>query len=398
VRNESENLRIFLASPNDVSREREAVKRAVAEVNQTSAELLAIRFEVVGWDTHVHPAVGTDGQAVINEHIGDNYEILLAIIWTRLGQPTPRADSGTVEEYERAFKRRDQPPGGVPEIMLYASRKRIDPNVDATQLAAAQAFIARVQSDGLLTGHFRAPTNLRQSVRIHLCLFGKRWKTRKTATRLVDVPPHPTEVANSEVEAEQLARDGIERATAAMKSIAQDFALPAKEIIDTLGTAIKQRSADIGEAARKVGFARDLAANRVLDRLDNDLRDFSARVKALPTVIDDLFVPAMGQFGSTVAAMPELPLKMREYPVVAGAVAFLHAVLARLLDNMESATSSLSQLGSAIDLVPYPDTRSRSARREFKRTIDELVRQLSGALAVVAEVKHVVAELIDDSA
>jgi hypothetical protein len=95
-------VKIFLASPGDLRTERASINRVVCELNNTWADFVGVSLRVVAWETHTWPALGTYAQDVVSREIGDDYRILVAIFGARLGSPTRRAASGTVEEVERA--------------------------------------------------------------------------------------------------------------------------------------------------------------------------------------------------------------------------------------------------------------------------------------------------------
>ena len=85
-------LRIFIASPSDVSEERDIVSNVVVpEIqrifghNQLVGNKQQIELEAVRWETHAWPAIGDDAQDVINKEIGD-YDILVGIMWKRFGR------------------------------------------------------------------------------------------------------------------------------------------------------------------------------------------------------------------------------------------------------------------------------------------------------------------------
>jgi hypothetical protein len=111
-------IRILIASPNDVKEEREVLEDVIRELNITMSKNLGIRLDPIKWETHVYSAVGTDQQAVINDQIEDDYDIFIGIIWKRFGTSTPRAESGTAEEFERAYQKWLKNPKSM-EIMFY---------------------------------------------------------------------------------------------------------------------------------------------------------------------------------------------------------------------------------------------------------------------------------------
>lgn len=73
--------------------------RVVAELNRGIADERGLVVELIRWETHVRPVIGTDAQDVINRQIGVP-DVFIGIFWKRLGTPTPRAPSGTAEEQD----------------------------------------------------------------------------------------------------------------------------------------------------------------------------------------------------------------------------------------------------------------------------------------------------------
>lgn len=107
----------FLASPGDTKEERLRVKSIVDEINNTIGEHHNFIVKVLNWENDSYPDFGKDGQDVVNEQLGMDYDIFIGIMWKRFGTPTNRAESGTVEEFERAYSKL-QSSGNV-KIMFY---------------------------------------------------------------------------------------------------------------------------------------------------------------------------------------------------------------------------------------------------------------------------------------
>ena len=128
-------LRVFLASPGDLGEERVAVAGVVSELNELNADRWGMRLELVRWEDCVIPAMGRP-QAVVNEQTDlENVDVFLGVLWSRLGTPTGIADSGTVEEFERAFTRWRE--CGRPWIAMYFCSRPVFP---ANPALAAQLF------------------------------------------------------------------------------------------------------------------------------------------------------------------------------------------------------------------------------------------------------------------
>ncbi|MGC1375591.1 MAG: DUF4062 domain-containing protein [Anaerolineales bacterium] len=96
-----DRIRLFVASPGDVPNERTQVDKVVREINATIGNSLKIVIEVLKWED-VYPDLGRP-QTVINGQIGE-YDIFVGIMWKRFGTPTGEAESGTAEEFERAYE------------------------------------------------------------------------------------------------------------------------------------------------------------------------------------------------------------------------------------------------------------------------------------------------------
>ena len=181
-------ISLFLASPSDVPDERAAARRVIDEINRTSISDYGLIIRVVGWDTHSYPQYGSDSQSVVNSQIAEmgRYQLFLGIMRDRMGTPTPRAASGTVEEFERAAE--SLKINGAPEIMFYFGQHG-SPHGD-DQREAVDAFRSRLRANGL-AWTFTSSAHFEELFRQHLRLFlsERRWrkglptKSRRTNAR-----------------------------------------------------------------------------------------------------------------------------------------------------------------------------------------------------------------------
>jgi hypothetical protein len=147
-------ISVFLASPSDVAAERKIVTRAIDRWNTIRGRSQGYLLELLTWELSTSSAVGSDGQDVVNSQIGDEYDAMVAIFWSRLGSETPRADSGTVEEYERALQRHKR--GDPIEVGVYF--KTADPpmdKIDPMQLKGVFDLKTQMESDGVYHKSFK---------------------------------------------------------------------------------------------------------------------------------------------------------------------------------------------------------------------------------------------------
>jgi hypothetical protein len=158
---------IFVASPSDVQGEREILEEVVSEMNRSSAKNAGFRLELLKWETSVHPGFGPDSQAVINEQIGDNYDIFIGIIWGRFGRKTSRAESGTEEEFDRALMRYKAT--GSPQALVYFKDTPLSPSkIDSEEIKKIQLFKKKIEENGGIYGSFQDISGFQSSLRVHL--------------------------------------------------------------------------------------------------------------------------------------------------------------------------------------------------------------------------------------
>ena len=186
------HLRVFVAAPSDLDDERAALEEVITELNLTSARILGVWLELVSWQTHAFPAIGSDAQAIINTQIDDAYEIFVGLLWSKIGTPTPRAPSGTLEEYRRAHERFKISPDSI-SVLLYFKTTPISPmDIRAQDLAALQEFRQELPAEGILHWPFKDVEDFRSLLRIHLTRTIEVWKRRLPA-----IQDHEVAVSNN---------------------------------------------------------------------------------------------------------------------------------------------------------------------------------------------------------
>lgn len=161
-----ERLKLFVASPGDVQRERDHVVVVVDELNRGIAAHAGYALEAVRWQTHARPDVGRAQQVIFNQ-IGDA-DLFVGIMWQRFGTPSGVAESGTEEEFEYALDHweRDR----RPRCLFYFGRTPIVPpqSVDAArQLLKVAEFRERIGKIALAFT-YDSDTHFKDLLREHL--------------------------------------------------------------------------------------------------------------------------------------------------------------------------------------------------------------------------------------
>ena len=134
---------VMIASPGDVASERAMIRDAVYEWNAVHSISRKIVLLPVGWETHSSPDMGASAQEVINLQVLEKCDLLVGVFWTRIGTPTERHISGTVEEIEEHIAK------GKPAMLYFSSQPVVMDSVDLDQFHNLKSFKASCLSRGL---------------------------------------------------------------------------------------------------------------------------------------------------------------------------------------------------------------------------------------------------------
>lgn len=136
-------LRVMIASPGDVQKERAVVREVVGEWNSTNGAHRNVMLLATGWETDVAPEMGDAPQSIIDRRILKDADLVVGMFWTRLGTPTASYASGAVEEIEEHLK------AGKPAMLYFSSAPAPLDSVDPAQYQALKAFKDSCKTRGL---------------------------------------------------------------------------------------------------------------------------------------------------------------------------------------------------------------------------------------------------------
>lgn len=137
-------IRVFISSPSDVNTERQEAQDVIEELNRTLGDSNGFNLFPLTWEKNTYPSVETYSQKAINTQI-DDYDIFVGIMSNRFGSPTPNAGSGTEEEFNSAYEKRD-----IVQIMFFFKNAQIMSNdVDIEQLQKVREFRKGIENRGV---------------------------------------------------------------------------------------------------------------------------------------------------------------------------------------------------------------------------------------------------------
>jgi len=161
---------IFLSSPSDVKEDRSRIVSIIQAWNQRNGRERSLFFNVLTWEDFVAPAIGESGQEVVNEQVGDDYDIFLGVMWSRFGTPTSIAKSGTEEEFNRVVDRH-RLGEGVSVCFLFKNADIPMKILDGEQFISVRKFKEFVSDSGCLYREYVDDASLINSMNLILDRF-----------------------------------------------------------------------------------------------------------------------------------------------------------------------------------------------------------------------------------
>ncbi len=134
---------VMIASPGDVATERTIIRDVIYEWNAVNSQSKNIVLLPIGWESHSSPEMGSSPQEIINNQVLDKGDLLVGVFWTRVGMPTNKYVSGTVEEIEKHIL------SGKPTMLYFSSQPVIIDTVDSDQIKHLKEFKKSCKGRGL---------------------------------------------------------------------------------------------------------------------------------------------------------------------------------------------------------------------------------------------------------
>jgi hypothetical protein len=185
-------INVAIASPSDTCDARDVVPRLFNRLNDGNLQGF---LHPLMWESASIPELGDHPQHVLNDQIIEKADLLVAILWSKLGTPTPTAPSGTVEEIREFIRRK-----GPRRVMLYFCTRDLPYDIDPAELVRLREFKAAMKSEGLYhefgkVEQFERDLSQHLLVKVNDLLLGKlaipELVPQKPASRKAELNKHP---------------------------------------------------------------------------------------------------------------------------------------------------------------------------------------------------------------
>ncbi|MCT4554505.1 MAG: DUF4062 domain-containing protein [Pelagimonas sp.] len=365
---------VFISSPSDVARERETIQGAIEQLNLLRGPGEDFRLTPIRWETHVSTQFGNHPQNVINEQIGDNYDIFVGVLCSRFGQPTQDYASGTEEEFSRAMQRRANEDHG-PEVLFYFKDPRSSEHpIDAEQLWKLHTFKESISDKGIYE-EFSNTDDLRGRVTTALVKAIDRIKNRTISTSRepdISIQPATSPQSNALIKISDFDEDaGIIDLTEAFLDDIEAFCIG----LETIGSATKKlvekldlRSEEINKLKPTGDMRKDQKnAKTIVDNVAAELQRYCH-------ILDRTIPDTKEKFSSALLCMKKAIIISRQDGMTnQQEISDILGELETLRLVIQGADTQAKGFRDAISEWPRMSTKLNQAKRRTISTVNNLL-------------------------
>lgn len=310
------------------------------------------------------------------------------MLWSRIGTPTPRSQSGTLEEFENAYERWRNDPNLV-RLMVYFKTTPISPDdIDPDQLRLLKEFRQTLSDRGILYSTFTGGEEFAQLLRIHLSKqvqeFLKENNTAGTslAMSVKTIATSPSlEESHDEAPGEEGFLDLIETTVTASQK-ATEVMVHIREALEQLNAGTNQSTLDMQSITgdEKAKFA---AYKRISNRQAENMADFVARIQPEIPILGDSLSKSLDAYGRTIILLPEFgitPENRAQLEDALSSASTLRNVMIPLKENTERFRSIIAGL-------PRVTTQFNRAKRDILNVLDILLTTYDRGLNLLGEIE-----------
>lgn len=388
-------LKIFLASPGDVKSERELIFALKDDLDHLIGKPNRIRFEFVNWERNAYPGIGEDAQDVINQNINDDYSIFLGIFWQRFGTPTNRAESGTKEEYDRAYKK-FKSNSDSNHIMLYFKTAPPDNiyDLDYNQFEKVKKFKKEIESQGVLYWEFTNPDELKNQLLLHLSSLIKDKFSNNAAVLNLPSKSDNKEVGDKyELLAQEVDQGGqlagvegifdlMEQTTDSMNRL-PIISENITGVIEFIGAKFTDKTKQINVVSGiKDDRLRLKKATQIINALSIDLNKYSDD-------LNDLLPDFKSNLNTAIESYTKLLLTASESSMFLGEVQEqMKTTVPDLYNSMDDALVGIAEFLQVISDLPSMTSKFGNSKRRAELSTNELFKEFISAKKVMKQLMN----------
>lgn len=342
---------------------------------------------MIRWETSVSAGFGEDGQSVVNQQIGDDYDAIICVFWGRIGSQTPRARSGTVEEYQRALDRYKNKED-IELAFFFKDAPIPMKNIDPRQIEDLNGFRRSVQSAGAFNKDFSNEKDFSFEIDLLLDKLSHRFganianKANRNAipsADIIDTHDDDSRTESNLVAVERLQDDSglidVSERITENANITAAFLNEMTEMLDTLTTETSESATQLRELTN-LGAVQPADAKPVIHRVSASMNKFSDFLEGGSTD----FSQRMFQFASDTRVLIDIS---RDFDADEADIGYLKPMLETLSAVMRSSIESLVGMRDQAVGLQRMTKDLNIAKRRLAFNVDFLVEEIRSSSLII---------------
>ncbi|TXK74893.1 hypothetical protein [Mesonia sp. K4-1] len=368
-------IRLLISRPSDVKNELDSIKLITEEISKTLGDQNNYILELINWDQDTYTQIGDDAQDVLNKQFKNKYEILIGIIWSKIGTETKRDKSGTVEEINLAISNPNK------EQLIYFNTQTPGDmsSIDPYQLIKINDFKKDLQNKGVLYKEYSSIQKFESLFRLNLINLINDKFINKKESKVLEVEVLNEETTNDKYahitkiiekvdnydennmdldlyDTVRIAKSNLDLVTSSLNSIT--------ETMNDWTTTLTNRTKEIYQIQKiKDNRLKEKRHIALINVVANELLDFNNRIKNEISIFSENFRKVGTSYSKIMLIAKNYDEKELE-SIKQGAM--------ELRNNSEYSLESLGGLLTTIIELPPLNFKFNKARRETELTIREL--------------------------
>ncbi|PPK95564.1 uncharacterized protein DUF4062 [Nonlabens xylanidelens] len=382
---------IFLGSPGELSDERTLIEDVIKELNITFGMPNQISLQLLKWETHSAPAV-TDNhvQEIINNDIGQSYDLFIGLLWKRFGTPTNKAESGTEEEFLHAYDRFQNNPNSL-QILFYFKNAPITPDVDLVQLGKVQKFKKDIINKNVLYGDYSDGEQLSSFLRIHIpkriLQIHNNQSNKKEISEVVIDEVYTSDILIEEeyglIDYQEQFEESIENSNQALSRIT--------ESMNWISDQFSKKTIEITELSSKINNPPSRKTVRsIMVRISKSMGTFGKRIETETPIFFDNFQNAINAMQKT------LEIYRSDFRVDQDEALETKESLIELIIEMNGALPATQEFVQSIEDLPRMSKEINMAKSDLKNKLDELVKNIVISISISNDLLDSFNDFIDN--
>ncbi|WP_017091940.1 hypothetical protein [Vibrio splendidus] len=383
-------ISVFVASPGDVMDERNSLESIINELNKTWSKTLNLRLELVRWESDVRPGFGQYAQDVINKQVNDEYDVFIALFWSKVGSPTNIAESGTIEEFDRAYQKYCNDPDSV-DIMIYFKDEPIPPSqMDTDQLKKIQSLKSQLGEQGGLYWSFDRAEDFENLLRSHLSSVAQSWSKKLIQLDPIEQEQEQPKVSdpNGDLGDDYGLFDYLDIYDDRMSDMASTLEIMT-DATDKVGAQFNRRTSQIESITSGTdGIGYDQKeARKVIKFTSDDLTRYANIIDSQVDSLSDARTQAFDALSKGIAISIDMQPD-------SDSIEDLKVNLRKMRSSAQTSEDGLVSFRDSIVCLPKLNVQLNKAKRAATRSLDRTLDEIRKTIQSVTDVLDIIDKLL----